>query len=384
MLKSALLSIAVVSVPLFTNASGCEPDPTPKFVRDAAMQFNIGYIVTENGDILSAGNIGVDPTNPASAMTADCADSVHEYFALVPDAEPMLQVEAGYTHALALGESGRVWAWGYENNYAQLGTTAVTSSCTPLQVAGLSGIVQIEAGGYHNMVLDDSGAVWTWGDNRMGALGRATANPAVPGKVFFQVPIVQIVAGFDHNLALDANGLVWVWGSNEMGELGLGYATSTPTALELPVSIRMIDAGSSTSFAFGTDGRVWGWGSNYEGELALGFFSRSESYPRELTALRGMKSISSGFAHSLGINAAGTLVAWGNNSAGELGNGTNDNSATPVTVNIDVTPSLFFGGYWASMAMAADGSVWSWGRNAVGGLGTGTTGNISMPVTVAY
>jgi alpha-tubulin suppressor-like RCC1 family protein len=97
-------------------------------------------------------------------------------------------------------------------------------------------------------------------------------------------------------------------------------------------------------------------------------------YPAQVSGLTNITAISAGWFHILALRADGTVWAWGNNSNGELGDG------TPVQVlNVSNIVSVS-GGDSHSSALAADGAVWKWGLNDLGELGNGTTNAVANPV----
>lgn len=83
--------------------------------------------------------------------------------------------------------------------------------------------------------------------------------------------------------------------------------------------------------------------------------------------------------HYLGIKADGTLWAWGQNSYGQLGDGTTTNRTDPVRIGVDNNWKEVFCGYNFSLALKTDGSLWGWGFNEDGQLGDGTTTNKLSP-----
>ena len=77
-----------------------------------------------------------------------------------------------------------------------------------------------------------------------------------------------------------------------------------------------------------------------------------------------------------------TILAWGRNRFGNLGDGSIVERRTPVwTAGLHATKIA--GGADMTIALSPDGTVWSWGLNSVGQLGVGTPGNTSVPVRVA-
>src|SRR5207245_7369310 len=91
-------------------------------------------------------------------------------------------------------------------------------------------------------------------------------------------------------------------------------------------------AGGRHSLALKSDGTVWAWGLNIAGELGNGTNTNSNT-PVQVSGLSGVTAIAVGFLHSLALKSDGTVWAWGDNDQGQLGNGTNTSSNTPVQVS---------------------------------------------------
>ena len=84
----------------------------------------------------------------------------------------------------------------------------------------------------------------------------------------------------------------------------------------------------------------------------------------------------------MALKADGTVWAWGTNWAGQLGDGTNIDRATPVQVAGLMNVIGIDAGEFHTLALKADGTVWAWGNNDYGQLGDGTTTRRSIPVQV--
>jgi hypothetical protein len=163
-------------------------------------------------------------------------------------------------------------------------------------------------------------------------------------------------------------------------------------------SITTTSSSSSSSSMGGleTFTTLSGWGSNSFGQLGNGVplpypaDSRS-TIPLEASNLEGaeLKAIAGGANHSLALKNDGTVLAWGLNQDGQLGDGTNTDSSTPVEVKDPNDPSGYLSGVSAiaaggahSLVLKSDGSVWAWGNNLTGQLGNGTSANSPAPVRV--
>lgn len=267
------------------------------------------------------------------------------------------QISAGF-HSLALDNTGKVYAWGY-NFYGELGNGTNTSSNVPVGPVGglLTGkiITQISAGAFHSLALDSTGQVYAWGYNSDGQLGDGTITSSnVPvavdttgvlnGKI-----IAQISAGASHSLASDSNGQVYAWGNNNVGELGDGTVMPSPSPVG-PVAgllaseiVAHISAGNMFSLAITSNGKIYSWGDNSAGELGNGTNIPFSIVPvavdtSGVLANRMIAEVSAGKGDrfALALDTMGQMYGWGDNSNGEFGNGTTTNSNVPVPIYIDI------------------------------------------------
>jgi len=97
-----------------------------------------------------------------------------------------------------------------------------------------------------------------------------------------------------------------------------------------------------------------------------------------VTGLTGVADVSTGELHTVARKTDGTVWAWGNNDAGQLGNNSSTSSTTPVQVNGLTAINAVSGGEFHNLALKNDGTLWSWGRNEWGQLGMTSSGNCSM------
>jgi alpha-tubulin suppressor-like RCC1 family protein len=162
--------------------------------------------------------------------------------------------------------------------------------------------------------------------------------------------VVAIAAGTYHSLALCSDGSVVAWGDNSYGQLG----SNTTTDSLVPVAVN----------------------------TAAG-----------VSALAGktVVAIAAGAYHSLALCSDGSVVAWGFNSDGELGDNSTTPRLAPVAVNTTSGVSVLSGrtvvgiqaGESHSVALCTDGTVAGWGWNGSGQLGDGTTTLRKVPVSVS-
>ena len=126
------------------------------------------------------------------------------------------------------------------------------------------------------------------------------------------------------------------------------------------------------------------WGDNSFGQLGDGTTTdRLTMTQVGLDEGRTAVSISAGRSHSCAIQDNGELVCWGRNNFGQLGDGTNGQSNSPVEASLSGVPVQVSSGDWHSCAILNDASIECWGRNGHGQLGDGTNTDSSVPVSVS-
>lgn len=300
----------------------------------------------------------------------------------------------GYLHSVALKTGGTVWTWG-SNQYGQLGDGTSQTRKTPVQVNGLNGVIAIAAGSFHTLALRSDGTVWAWGNNQNGQLGDGSnVNRTTPVQVGGLTGAVSIAAGINHSMAVKADGTVWSWGGNESGQLGDGTITQSAVPVQASglTGVIAVAAGgnnfqppSSYSLAVRSDGTVWAWGDNRAGQLGDGSANSGRRIPAQIVGLNSVAAISAGQSHAIALRSNGTVWGWGYNSNGQLGSGnTTFNTSTPVQVLwlTGITAIAAGGDY--SLALAANGHVWAWGNGFNGQLGSGfAAGSRPFPYEVS-
>lgn len=130
--------------------------------------------------------------------------------------------------------------------------------------------------------------------------------------------------------------------------------------------------GARHSVALKGDGTVLAWGDNLSGQLGDGTAIQRIT-PVTVPGLSGITAIAAGSFHSLALKSDGTVVAWGLNSKGQLGDSSNVQRNAPVAVTGLTSVKSLAAGSYHSVALKSDGTVWCWGNNDYGQLGDETT-----------
>jgi alpha-tubulin suppressor-like RCC1 family protein len=273
-------------------------------------------------------------------------------------------VSAGSDQTCAVTGSGTALCWG-DNASGELGNgSGDRQSLTPVQVSGLSaGVSAVSTSSADSCALTAKGGVQCWGDNTEGQLGPGSSDPQslTPVDVTgLSSPISAIAAGGQQACALTTSGGVQCWGAG----------SATPVAV-LSGGITAISVGSDHACALDTAGGVKCWDAG-------------STSPVDVTGLSsGISAIAAGDGYTCALTTAGGVQCWGDNGAGQLGNDSTDDSPTPVGVTgLSSGAIAIAAGDDHACAVTGTGAVQCWGDNASGELGNGSQTSSSTPVKV--
>lgn len=293
---------------------------------------------------------------------------------------------AGGGHCLAVKRDGTLWAWG-SNSWGALGDGTTTDRLIPVRVSNLTDVVTVARGSNHSLALRGDGTVWAWGANTSGELGDGTTDDRLTPVQVGISGVKAIAAGGPVSLALKNDGTLWGWGDNTFAALGdltaPGSHILTPTRIPNIGDVKAMASGcGSHTMVLASDGTVWAWGFNVYGQLGNGTVNFVQKTPVQATGLDNVKSISAGCWHSLALKNDGTVLAWGDSTYNQLGDGTHQQSTIPINVpGLQDIWGIAAGG-WHNVVGKNDGHGKSWGMNADGQLGCGTTVETDAIVTV--
>lgn len=244
--------------------------------------------------------------------------------------------------------------------------------------------------------INRNDSLFAWGNNQYGQLG---GTPSSVDSVASAIPFpsgvtewLQVAGGQNHTVALGNDGNIYEWGQNNDGQLGNGTTTnsSTPVTVPMPAGVtywKAIAAGAAHTVAIGSNDTVYAWGQNSFGELGNGTKTQSGS-PVVASLPAGVKPVQvfAGNNWTMVLASNGALYATGRNANGQLGNGTSTDSDTLAMVNFPtgVTGWLdFAGGGYHAAAIGNDGNLYTWGSGGNGQLADGGTSNVTSPAKVS-
>lgn len=354
-------------------ADGMIYHPTPRQIGAnlIAAGYSFGCAFTQDGTLECWGQVlptaadpEVNPRRPAAVPG-------------IPE-EGARELSLGGAHGCSLdgaeGSSGTVRCWG-SNLFGALGVPGVTLS-GPVVVPLPRPAVQISAGGDHSCAVLDSHELWCWGNNGNGQLGNGTTGErAAPVRVLGLTNVAQVSAGGDHTCAVLTDGTARCWGRGLFGKLGDGAAQdrSAPvTVMGLSDAVQ-IAAGGSLSCARRRTGAVSCWGSNAFGGLGQGSVNYGDNpVPLGVRELSDAVEITAGSWYACALRQSGQPVCWGDNTSGQLGDGTGAQKLVPTPVVGLSQIAELRAGYTHTCARSRTGQAWCWGQNRDGQLGDGT------------
>ena len=388
LITGAVQCWAITTDPYGYSNSDLVTDTTPVDIE--GLSSDIQSITTGSDHLCAlttAGGVKCVGNNSYGQLGDGTTDSRRNAMDVAGLSSGVLDVRANADHTCALLNSGAVQCWG--NNYSgQLGDGSTSSRSLPVNVVGLSsGIISVAAGGSHNCAVTNTGAAKCWGSNFSGQLGDSTTTRrSTPVDVItLNHNVTRLIAGGSHTCALLSSGAVKCWGSNGNGQLGIGVSSTRITPIDvvgLSSGIAMINAAGTASCAVTSGGGVKCWGENSSGQLGDGTTLNRPS-PVDVIGINDVRKAVTSGSHSCALTNSGSVLCWGANYYGQLGDGTTTGHLQPAAVSglnsgvIDIAVN-----YYHSCALLSSGTVQCWGYNGSGQVGDNSTLNRLTPVAV--
>ena len=308
----------------------------------------------------------------------------------MPLGRKAVEVSAGSYHTCSVFDDGSVRCWG-SNEFGQLGDGTTIERTSPVSVdlgQGMSAL-GISSGESHTCAVLNDYSVKCWGQNSNGQLGDGTtvdrSSPVLSD--FGEEDAILVSAGSYHTCAIMSSRTVMCWGDNWNGQIGDGTNEdrSSPVEISIPSnsSAVSLDAGAMHTCMGVNDGSMFCWGYNAYGQLGNGGNANSNSPATvPLSANQLLSSVQVGLFHSCALFDSGEIACWGDNSNGQLGDGSQSGSAIPAIVSLGENASSVSVGQRHSCAILVDASLRCWGANDAGQIGDGTSSNRDDPTTI--
>ncbi len=236
------------------------------------------------------------------------------------------EISTAYSHTCATKTNGTLWCWG-ENLHGQLGIGTIDRRHgTPQRVGTGTDWASVTTGGWHSCALTTSGAAYCWGHNDFGEVGDATTTTRTrPTAVAGGTSWLQLSAAWAQTCGVTQAGRIMCWGFNRQGQLGRGDTTNSavPVLVTGDQVWTQVAAGDGSTCGVDSAGQMWCWGDNRYGQLGQPASDEITETPVAVTALDGPVALASaGWLHTCAIPPGQPFVCWGNDEAGQVGDGT--------------------------------------------------------------
>lgn len=287
-------------------------------------------------------------------------------------------VSAGPSFSMFIRSDDTLWGMG-ANSRGQLGDGTENYSLIPIQI--MTDVQFVETGDEHTMILKNDGTLWGTGFNEHGELGDGTqVNKSSP--VHIMSDVASVSAGESHTMILKTDGTLWGTGANAWGQLGDGTGEDKYTPVQIMSEVKSVSAGSRHTLIIKTDGTLWGTGANSHSELG-GTGDLWDNYDSPVQTMDNVESVSTGIFYSLILKTDGTLLGVGNNSYGQLGDGTeSERHGYEDPIEMATNVRVISAAYNHTMYLKNDNTLWASGNNSYGELGDGSTNRILTHIQV--
>jgi len=254
------------------------------------------------------------------------------------------------------------------------GTLSGTTS-----VAAVAGVAT-----FGNLSINTAGAGYTLFAAALGLTGATSAaftiTPPPAGLTF-----AAVSAGGDHTCGVTTSGAAYCWGVNSYGELGDGTidtTRTTPVLVSGGLSFAAVDAGANHTCGVTTSGVAYCWGDNSYGQLGDGTMT-DRATPELVSGGLSFAVVNAERDHTCGVTTSGVAYCWGWNFFGQLGDGTTTDRTTPGLVSGTRAFTTISAGNQHTCGVTTSGVAYCWGDNGSGQLGDGTTTDRTTPGLVS-
>jgi alpha-tubulin suppressor-like RCC1 family protein len=313
--------------------------------------------------------------------------------------EEMSEIAGGFYHTCGITTKGRAVCWG-NNPDGRLGDgTSGTDRHEPRRVSTITNVTIISAGATHTCAIaSPSSTAYCWGSDASGQLGNgsgSSANVLSPGSVNgigsdSLTGVTSIAAGFSHSCAVYGTGTAACWGLGTDGRLGnQSTAGSTVPSRVIRDSPRgfvtdglQVVAGKQHSCLLRQNNTVECWGDNSVGQLGNGSSDPNSDMTVSVSSLTNVTTIAAGDYHTCALTSGAQVYCWGYNGEKQLGQASGTSYNTPQLVSgLSGVSQVTAGG---NLTCARTGSTAQcWGVNGDGQRGDTSATSSATPTTLS-
>jgi alpha-tubulin suppressor-like RCC1 family protein len=321
-----------------------------------------------------------------SAAGTVAAQSAAAAPAPVSDTLKFASVTVGGAHACGLTAEGKAYCWG-KNDVGQLGDSTTIDRPSPVPVVGGLTFRMLSAGARHTCGISTDDDPYCWGGNESGQLGDGSrANLHMPYRIGGDLRVAQISAGGQHTCATqihwDKQDRAVCWGSNKFGQLGDMSPVDASSPVETFGVIRYVSIATGAHHSCGAtrQGKVFCWGANNRGQLGNAGTTLSQvPFPIRMNRKVTITKVTAGADHTCALSSEGEVFCWGENEAGQIGNGKAGKALAPTGLRDAESFTAIAAGGNETCGIRVDGTASCWGSNASGALGPSAVGGARIP-----
>lgn len=365
------------------SQSSTFPDGRDEVTTDWASDVRI---LVDAGAPLGSGSITLR-ARPDESVAQTYAETFLNIEINVVDAEAASSPE-WLSLALTAGKScgiradGNTYCWG--SRYIGDGIDTHIKRLVPTMVSGAHDFVKLaDGGGLLGCGLTATSDTLCWGSNSMGALATGSDQPTfslVPRQITGSWAFTDIATSGSHGCGIDS-GSAYCWGPQWSGQLGDGVAAATNgqfVAEPSPVLgghvLEKIYATSIRTCGLTESGAAYCWGDNSAGQFGNGTQSSENTTPVAAGGGLLFEKLALGNAATCGLTLQGEVYCWGTYNAVGDGSSSDTNRLSPVAIDSNLTFTDIAAGVRHACALAEGGAAYCWGTRQYGELGNGESG----------
>jgi alpha-tubulin suppressor-like RCC1 family protein len=288
--------------------------------KNTFSEININNIVTIGGGV----NYTIALNDEGNLFLSGGQNKVQKFKRAFSEIKNIVAISSGNAHVIALDQDGRVFGMG-DNFRGQLALGSAKGKNFFSHI-NLENIIKISCGSYHTFALDKMGVLYGCGSNEYGQLG-LSHNDSKASFTKLNIDktgiISSISCGGYHTILLNTNGDIFSTGHNASGQLALGDYTSRNSFHKIKINrIVAVSCGSLNTLILNEDGNIYSCGNNGLGQLGLGDYRNRNMFTK--IRIGNIISIGCGNHHTIVLNKEGHIYSCGHNDFGQLGDGSYD------------------------------------------------------------
>ena len=268
----------------------------------------------------------------------------------------------------AIKNNGKLFAWG-SNYWGQCGNGTHNNNLLSPQQIGNDNWLTVDTEVSFSAGIKEDGTLWVWGNNGNEQLGFPTSvidKTFVPIQLSSDTDWVKVSIGNRYGCAIKQDGTMWNWGITNV-------CNNSSLCIMPDENWLKASCESTTRFAVKTDGTLWAWGANAPVQSDNFFYGNGQIDNNDYTAATPIQigvdtdwvDVVNSLRYAVALKNNGTIWAWGENSSGELGDGTFVDKYVPTQIGTATNWSYVYMGNsdWRPryFAINENNDLYKWG-----------------------